>query len=88
MADTTVWQRVKRFLGLATCPDLDEQVKKARQEKDEAMEQLKQSNKDKKVAFDTLTIASTKAHETMQMNGQEGSMFQEILKKGRSRLPR
>ncbi len=87
MSDTTVWRRIKRFLGLATCPDLDEQVKKAREEKEEAMEQLKQSNVEKRASIETLSEASTRAHETMQMNGQEGSMFQEILKKGKSRLP-
>ncbi len=87
MSETSVWRRVKRFLGLATCPDLDEQVKKAREEKEEAMEQLELSNIEKRASIETLSEASIRAHDTMQMNGQEGSVFQEILKKGKSRLP-
>lgn len=67
MADITVWRRIKRFLGLATCPDLDEQVKKAREEKEEAMQQLEKSNVEKRAAFETLGIASAKANETMSM---------------------
>lgn len=86
MRETTVWRRVKRFLGLATCPELERQLEQARQEKTEAMEQLEESDKEKKASFDTLTIASFKAHETMQMNGKEISKVKEMLKKGRSPL--
>ncbi|KKK92838.1 hypothetical protein LCGC14_2698890, partial [marine sediment metagenome] len=71
MSDISLWRRFKRILGLATCPDLEQQVKKAREEKEEAMQQLEKSNVEKKASFETLGIASAKANETMQMSGQD-----------------
>lgn len=83
MSETTVWRRVKLFFGLATCPELEKELEQARQEKEEAMEQLEESNKEKQASFENLSQTSIKAHETMQMNGQEGSKYQEMLKRGR-----
>ena len=86
MSDTSLWRRIKRIFGLATCPDLEEQVKKAREEKEEAMEQLEQSNVEKKAAFETLGIASAKANETMSMDMTPSELHNLFKKERKSPL--